>query len=174
MVWVWPSRGNRLPKLFIHKTINTITNTANPTTCPTCCSKLKVQTNHAQERGSTPLSSSLPDLVSPRLLIVLVTHPYDDQRYREINPIEGEYIYDVERLDDRWCRGTTADGNQRGLFPASYVEKSAAPNEAKVGCLDYKDSPTHPATRHPEGSQYPGCLHGYNAGNSGRNRGETR
>jgi hypothetical protein len=85
-------------------------------------------------RLSPPLSgppspSPLLDLVLPQTLIVLVTRPYEDQRYKEINLIEGEYIYDVEQLDRRWWTGTTVDG-KRGLFPASHVEESAAPKGA--------------------------------------------
>jgi hypothetical protein len=60
---------------------------------------------------------------------VLVTHTYQDQRFQEISLIQGEYVYDVEQLGDGWWRGTTADG-KRGLFPASYVEETAALDEA--------------------------------------------
>jgi hypothetical protein len=81
-----------------------------------------------------PAHSSLFDPLFPRVMTVLVTRPYEDQGYKEINLLEGEYIYDVEQLDDRWWRGTTADG-KRGLFPASHVEESAIPNEAKVPSL---------------------------------------
>jgi hypothetical protein len=76
-----------------------------------------------------PPPSSLPDPVSPRILTVLVTHTYQDQRFQEISLIQGEYVYDVEQLGDGWWRGTTADG-KRGLFPASYVEETAALDEA--------------------------------------------
>jgi len=57
--------------------------------------------------------------------------PHEAQEDDQINLVEGEYIYDVEPIDDGWWRGTTADG-KRGLFPASYVEERAAPNEAEV------------------------------------------
>ena len=77
------------------------------------------------------LPSSTPDPVSSRSLTVLVRRSYKDQRYKEINLIEGEYIYDVERFDDKWWRGTTVDG-KRGIFPASYVKKCATPNEAEL------------------------------------------
>jgi len=77
------------------------------------------------------LPPSIPDPVSSQSLTVLVRRPYEDQRNNEINLIEGEYIYDVEKFDDDWWRGTTADG-KRGLFPAGHVVESAVPNEAKV------------------------------------------
>jgi len=73
----------------------------------------------------------LPNPVSSRSLTVLVKHPYDDQMYKEINLIEGEFIYDVEQFDDKWWRGTTVDG-KRGVFPASHVEESATPDETEV------------------------------------------
>jgi len=77
------------------------------------------------------LPSYMPGPVSSRSLTVLVRHSYEDQRYKEINLIEGEYIYDVEEFDDKWWRGTTSDG-KRGLFPASYVKESWAPIRAEV------------------------------------------
>jgi hypothetical protein len=64
-------------------------------------------------------------------LTVRVICPYEALEGGEINLVEGEYIYDVEQLDDDWWRGTTADG-ERGLFPASYVEECAAHDEAEV------------------------------------------
>jgi len=73
----------------------------------------------------------LPNPVSSQNLTVLVRHPYEDQRYKEINLIEGEFIYDVEQFDDKWWRGTTVDG-KRGVFPASHVEEIATPEEAEV------------------------------------------
>jgi hypothetical protein len=77
------------------------------------------------------LLSSLPHPLFPPTSTVFVTRTYEDQRYKEINLIEGEFIYDVEKLDDWWWKGTTTDG-KRGLFPASRVEESVAPNEDEV------------------------------------------
>jgi len=127
VVWL---RGNRLSKLFIPKTTNTITNTT-PQLVPLVQSSKSKPTMY--KKGVQHHHPHLCPIryVSSRVLTVLVTHPYDDQRYREVDPIEGEYIYDVERLDDRWCRGTTADGKW-GLFPAGYVVESVIPNEAEV------------------------------------------
>jgi hypothetical protein len=62
---------------------------------------------------------------------VRVICPYEALEGGEINLVEGEYIHDVEQLDDEWWRGTTADG-KRGSFPASYVEECAAHDEAEV------------------------------------------
>jgi len=73
----------------------------------------------------------LPNPVSSRSLTVLVRHPYEDQMYKEINLIEGEFIYDVEQFDDKWWRGTTVDG-KRGVFPASHAEEIATPDGAEV------------------------------------------
>jgi len=47
------------------------------------------------------LPSSMPDPVSPRVLTVLVKHPYQDQSFQEINLTEGEFIYNVEQFDDK-------------------------------------------------------------------------
>ena len=77
------------------------------------------------------LPSSMFGSVSSRILTVLVKHPYQDQSFKEINLIEGEYIYDVEQFDDQWWRGTTVDG-KRGFFPASYVEENGTPIEDEL------------------------------------------
>ena len=77
-------------------------------------------------------NTSAPERRAPEPpLTVVVTCPYEAQEDNEINLVEDEYIYNVERLDDGWWSGTTEDG-KRGLFPASFVEKSAAPNKAGV------------------------------------------
>jgi len=77
------------------------------------------------------LPSSMFGSVSPRSLTVLVKHPYQDQSFKEINLIEGEYIYDVEQFDDKWWGGTTVDG-KRGFFPATHVEESGTPIEDQL------------------------------------------
>ncbi len=62
---------------------------------------------------------------------VLVTDPYEAQENSEINLVEGEYIFDVDQIDDGWWKGTTQDG-KRGMFPASYVVECAPPNKGEV------------------------------------------
>ena len=69
--------------------------------------------------------------MSQRILTVLVTDPYEAQEDGEINLVEGEYIYDVDRLDDEMWEGTTQDG-KRGMFPASYVKECAPPSKGGV------------------------------------------
>ena len=56
---------------------------------------------------------------------------YETQEDNEINLVEGEYISEVEPLDDGWWKGTTQDG-KRGLFLASYVEESAPRSKGEV------------------------------------------
>jgi len=82
--------------------------------------------NEAEE---PPLQLSVRLAPKNRTLNMLVLRPYEAQKGDEINLIEGGYIYDVERFDDGRWRGTTA-GGKRGLFPASCVKASTAPNEA--------------------------------------------
>ena len=79
---------------------------------------------------------------------MLVIAPYEALEDNQINLVDGEYIYDVEPIDDGWWRGITEDGKRglspasyvevattadgkKGLFPASYVEECAVPNEAE-------------------------------------------
>jgi len=70
--------------------------------------------------------------MSQRILTVIIVGPYEAQEDNEINLVEGEYIYDVDQLDDdgMW-EGTTQDG-KRGMFPASYVEECAPPSKGGV------------------------------------------
>ena len=93
------------------------------------------------------LFSSMPDPVSSRSLTVLVRRPYQGQCFQEINLIEGEYIYNVERFDNKWWSGTTVDG-KKGFFPASYVKENAASKEAEVPPLLLPVKPA-PKTRIP-------------------------
>jgi len=81
---------------------------------------------------------------------VLVISPHEAQEGDQIHLVDGEYIYDVEPIDDGWWRGTTADG-KRGLFPASYVKESAAPNEAEVPPPLH---PVDPQARGPDKAVY--------------------
>ncbi len=62
---------------------------------------------------------------------MLVTDPYEAQEDGEIDLVEGEYIFDVDQIDDEWWKGTTQDG-KRGMFPASYVEECARPSKGGV------------------------------------------
>jgi len=82
------------------------------------------------QKSATPYAEVPPRLLSTRPAPknrappVRVIYPYEAKVDNEINLIEGEYIYDVEPIDDVRWRGTTADGKS-GLFPRSYVYGSA-------------------------------------------------
>ena len=69
---------------------------------------------------------------------MLVISPYEALEDNEINLVEGEYIYNVEQVDDGTWKGTTAEG-KTGLFPASYVEE--------LGAREAETPPPQPAVR---------------------------
>jgi hypothetical protein len=86
-----------------------------------------------------PPSSSPTPRVPRRTSTVCVIEAHEAQEDDQISLKYGEYITDIEQLDDGWWRGTTANG-KRGLFPASCVEECTAHSEAEV-------SPPVPTTR---------------------------
>ena len=52
----------------------------------------------------------------------VVIYNYEAADESEINLIEGQVIYEIEKLDEGWWRGTGSDGIH-GLFPSNYVEE---------------------------------------------------
>ena len=69
---------------------------------------------------------------------MLVISPYWALEDNEIDLVDGEYIYNVEQVDDGNWRGTTAKG-KTGLFPANYVEE--------IGAHEAEAPPPQPAVR---------------------------
>ncbi|KAM7190625.1 hypothetical protein V8F20_009642 [Naviculisporaceae sp. PSN 640] len=51
----------------------------------------------------------------------LIQFDYEKAEDNEINLREGEYVTDIDMVDDDWWFGTNSQG-ARGLFPSSYVE----------------------------------------------------
>ncbi|KAK5652609.1 hypothetical protein OQA88_10370 [Cercophora sp. LCS_1] len=51
----------------------------------------------------------------------LVQYDYDKAEDNEIELREGEYVTNIEMVDDDWWMGTNAQG-ESGLFPSNYVE----------------------------------------------------
>jgi pyruvate/2-oxoglutarate dehydrogenase complex dihydrolipoamide acyltransferase (E2) component len=51
----------------------------------------------------------------------LVQYDYEKAEDNEIDLVEGEYVTNIDMVDDDWWMGTNARG-ESGLFPSNYVE----------------------------------------------------
>jgi hypothetical protein len=51
----------------------------------------------------------------------LVQYDYEAVEDNEIDLAEGQYVTNIEMVDDDWWMGTNSKG-QSGLFPSNYVE----------------------------------------------------
>ncbi|KAM3077404.1 actin binding protein [Clarireedia jacksonii] len=64
----------------------------------------------------------------------LIQYDYEKAEDNEIELVEGEYVTNIEMVDDDWWMGTNSKG-ESGLFPSNYVElveeeEKAAPTPA--------------------------------------------
>ncbi|KAL5114725.1 actin binding protein [Pleosporales sp. CAS-2024a] len=51
----------------------------------------------------------------------IISYDYEKAEDNEVELHEGEYVTDIDMVDEDWWMGTNAQG-ERGLFPANYVE----------------------------------------------------
>lgn len=65
----------------------------------------------------------------------IVQYDYEKAEDNEIELVEGQYVTDIDMVDDDWWLGTNSKG-ERGLFPSNYVEivetEAQAPAEQAV------------------------------------------
>ena len=43
----------------------------------------------------------------------------------EVSFADGDFVIDVEVIDDGWVKGTVEKSGERGMIPSNYVEKQA-------------------------------------------------
>lgn len=70
-------------------------------------------------------------------------YDYEKAEENEVELREGEYVTDIDMVDDDWWMGTNAEG-ERGLFPANFVELVADDDDA--GPTAAPPLPTHTTT----------------------------
>lgn len=76
----------------------------------------------------------------------VIQYDYEKAEDNEVELREGEYVTDIDMVDDDWWMGTNSQG-ERGLFPANYVE--LVEDEDDGGAAP--PPPAHPsATHEPE------------------------
>lgn len=73
----------------------------------------------------------------------LIQYDYEKAEDNEVELREGEYVDDIDMVDEDWWMGTNSQG-ERGLFPANYVEL------VEGGSGATPPLPSHPAAPEPE------------------------
>ncbi|KAF2831481.1 actin binding protein-like protein [Ophiobolus disseminans] len=76
----------------------------------------------------------------------VISYDYDKAEDNEVELREGEYVTDIDMVDDDWWMGTNAQG-ERGLFPANYVELVEDDESSGVGAAPAL--PSHPSAPEP-------------------------
>ncbi|CAI6332197.1 unnamed protein product [Periconia digitata] len=79
----------------------------------------------------------------------LVQYDYEKAEDNEIELREGEYVTNIDMVDEDWWMGTNAQGEQ-GLFPSNYVELVEGEEDASAGAPP--PLPSHPTTAAEEPS----------------------
>jgi len=86
----------------------------------------------------------------------VIQYDYEKAEDNEVELREGEYVTDIDMVDDDWWMGTNSQG-ERGLFPANYVE--LVEDEDDGGAAP--PPPTHPSAAHePEPAAAPAASSG--------------
>ncbi|KAI4708962.1 hypothetical protein J4E89_006364 [Alternaria sp. Ai002NY15] len=80
----------------------------------------------------------------------VIQYDYEKAEDNEVELREGEYVTDIDMVDDDWWMGTNSQG-ERGLFPANYVELVESDDATAAPAL-----PAHPsAPQEPEPAAAP-------------------
>ncbi|KAJ9157605.1 Drebrin-like protein [Pleurostoma richardsiae] len=82
----------------------------------------------------------------------LVQYDYDKAEDNEIDLKEGEYVTNIDMVDDDWWMGTNTKG-ESGLFPSNYVElvdDNAAPAAPAAPAASEAGVPPPPPAAEPE------------------------
>ncbi|CAE7202929.1 hypothetical protein CFE70_010506 [Pyrenophora teres f. teres 0-1] len=86
----------------------------------------------------------------------VIQYDYEKAEDNEVELREGEYVTDIDMVDDDWWMGTNSQG-ERGLFPANYVE--LVEDEDDGGAAP--PPPAHPSAAHePEPAAAPAASSG--------------
>ncbi|KAF1911580.1 hypothetical protein BDU57DRAFT_460964 [Ampelomyces quisqualis] len=62
----------------------------------------------------------------------IISYDYEKAEDNEVELREGEYVTDIDMVDEDWWMGTNSQG-ERGLFPANYVELVEGDEPADAG-----------------------------------------
>ncbi|KAM5356282.1 hypothetical protein ACJ41O_002928 [Fusarium nematophilum] len=73
------------------------------------------------QREPEPVPAAQPAQEAPGGYTAVIHYDYDKAEENEIDLVEGEYVTNIEMVDDDWWMGTNSRG-ESGLFPSNYVE----------------------------------------------------
>ncbi|OAL07115.1 hypothetical protein IQ06DRAFT_288881 [Phaeosphaeriaceae sp. SRC1lsM3a] len=90
----------------------------------------------------------------------IISYDYEKAEDNEVELREGEYVTDIDMVDEDWWMGTNSQG-ERGLFPANYVE--LVEDDEAAGGAAAPPPPSHPSAAEPE----PAAAPPQTAGSSG-------
>jgi hypothetical protein len=82
----------------------------------------------------------------------VISYDYEKAEDNEVELREGEYVTDIDMVDEDWWMGTNSQG-ERGLFPANYVELV---EDDDAGAAAAPPLPTHPSA--PEEVESPAAA----------------
>ncbi|KAI2477990.1 SH3-1 multi-domain protein [Pyrenophora tritici-repentis] len=85
----------------------------------------------------------------------VIQYDYEKAEDNEVELREGEYVTDIDMVDDDWWMGTNSQG-ERGLFPANYVE--LVEDEDDGGAAP--PPPAHPSAHEQEPAAAPAASSG--------------
>jgi hypothetical protein len=75
----------------------------------------------------------------------IIQYDYEKAEDNELELVEGEYVTNIEMVDDDWWMGTNQKG-ESGLFPSNYVELvEEEEEEAPVLAISHAPAPVAPA-----------------------------
>ncbi|EAT87861.1 hypothetical protein SNOG_04101 [Parastagonospora nodorum SN15] len=77
----------------------------------------------------------------------IISYDYEKAEDNEVELREGEYVTDIDMVDEDWWMGTNSQG-ERGLFPANYVE--LVEDDEPSGGAAAPPLPSHPSAAEPE------------------------
>lgn len=77
----------------------------------------------------------------------VISYDYEKAEDNEVELREGDYVTDIDMVDEDWWMGTNAQG-ERGLFPANYVE--LVEDDEPSAADDAPLLPSHPSARESE------------------------
>lgn len=84
----------------------------------------------------------------------VIQYDYEKAEDNEVELREGEYVDDIDMVDEDWWMGTNSQG-ERGLFPANYVEL-VEDDDNTAGAGTAPPLPSHPsAPQEPEPAAAP-------------------
>jgi hypothetical protein len=81
----------------------------------------------------------------------IISYDYEKAEDNEVELREGEYVTDIDMVDEDWWMGTNSQG-ERGLFPANYVELVEDDDSGAAA----PPPPTHPSA--PEEVESPAAA----------------